>query len=102
MIKGIRTFLNPQYGNITSEEEKAKKAVITISAATRKHCELKIKILQDSPRDADKLRQILKAKQEEYEEAEDSQDIERLIPEIEMLQFVLFLVCRDAKYEGYS
>jgi hypothetical protein len=36
----------------------------------------------------------LKAKQKEYEKAEDSEDIERLIPEIEMLKFVLHLVYR--------
>jgi hypothetical protein len=34
----------------------------------------------------------LKAKQKEYEKAEDSKEIERLIPEIELLKFVLFLV----------
>jgi hypothetical protein len=31
-------------------------------------------------------------KQEEYEKAEDSKDIARLVPQIEMLKFVLFLV----------
>jgi hypothetical protein len=39
--------------------------------------------------------EILKAKQKEYEKATDREDIERLVPEIEMLKFVLFLVCRD-------
>jgi hypothetical protein len=34
----------------------------------------------------------LKAKQEEYDKAIDSEDIERLVPEIEMLKFDLFLV----------
>jgi len=34
-------------------------------------------------------------KQRQYEKAEDSEDVERLVPEIEMLKFVLFLVCRN-------
>jgi len=36
-------------------------------------------------------------REEEYEKAEGSEDIERLVPEIEMLQFVLFLVCREER-----
>jgi hypothetical protein len=40
----------------------------------------------------------LRVKQEEYDKAEDSKDIERQVPQIEMLQFVLFLVCgKDIK-----
>jgi hypothetical protein len=73
------------------------KAVIQINPAIKRHFELEIKILQDAPRDEMKLRQILAVKQKEYEKAIDSEDIERLVPEIEMLQFVLFLVCRDLK-----
>ena len=69
-----------------------KEALIEISLAAKKHWELEIKILRDAPRDHEKLREILKAKQKEYEKAEDSEDIEILIPEIEMLKFVLCLV----------
>jgi hypothetical protein len=90
MIEGILTFLNPQYGNTTPEEEAD--AVIKINPAIKKYCELKIKMLRDSPRDADKLKQILKIKQKEYEKAEHIEDIERLVTEIEILRFVLFLV----------
>ena len=93
MSKGIRTFLIPQLGNTTPGKEAA--AVITINPAMKKHCELKIKILQGSPRDADKLREILQVNQKEYEMARDSEDIERLVTEIEMLKFMLFLVCRS-------
>jgi PleD family two-component response regulator len=78
---------------MTAEEEAA--ALITINPVTRKHWELKIKILQDAPRDSYKLREILKVKQKEYEEAQHSEDLERLVPEIEMLKFVLCLVCRE-------
>ena len=92
MIQGIRTFLNPQYSNTTPEEEVG--AVITINPATKKYAELKIKILQDSPRDAHKLVEILQAKQKEYKKARDSEDIERLITEIDVLEYLLFLVNR--------
>jgi hypothetical protein len=34
-----------------------------INPAIKRHLELEIKILQNAPRDADKLRQLLKAKQ---------------------------------------
>ena len=73
-----------------------KESVIEISLAAKKHWELEIKILREAPRDPAKLREILKAKQKEYEKAQDSEDIERLIPEIEMLKFVLFLISRKS------
>jgi hypothetical protein len=38
-------------------------------------------------------------KQNQYDKAEDREDIERLVPEIEMLKFVLFLVCRSEREE---
>jgi hypothetical protein len=60
MVTGIQTFLNPQYGNTTPEDEAA--AVIAISSATKKYCELKIKMLQDSPRDVNKLRDFCRQK----------------------------------------
>jgi hypothetical protein len=91
-IDGIQKFLNPQHGNTTPEEEAA--AVITVNPATREYCGLKIKILQESPRQAYKLEEILQAKEKEYAKAQDSEDIERLVTEIQMLKFVLCLVCR--------
>jgi len=90
MIQGIRTFLNPQFGNTTPEEEAA--AVITVNPVIKKYAELKIKILQDSPRDAEKLSKILQAKQGEYKKAQNSDIIERLVTEIDMLEYLLFLV----------
>ena len=59
-VKRIRTFLNPQFGNTTPEEEAA--AVITVNPVIKKYAELKIKILQESPRDAHELVEILQAK----------------------------------------
>ena len=90
MIQGIRTFLNPQFGNTTPEEEEA--AAIKINPAIEKYAELKIRILQDSPKDAVRLGEILQAKQKEYKKAQDSEDIEKLITEIDTLEYLLFLV----------
>jgi hypothetical protein len=95
MIQGIKISLNPQYGNTTPKEEAA--AVIKINPATKKYAELKIKILQDSPRDADKLKDLLQAKQREYKKAQDSEDIEDLITEIDMLEYLFFLVNRNSR-----
>ena len=94
IIEGIKKLLNPQLGNTTPEEKAA--AVIAINSATQKHFELKIKTLQNALRDSDKLTVILKVKEKEYEKAEDSEHIERLVTEIELLQFVLFLVCHKS------
>jgi hypothetical protein len=90
----IQKFLSPQLGNMTHAEEK-EKAVIRINAATLKHSELQIRTLRDAPRDPDKLREILKIKKIEYEKAEDSEDIEKLVTEIEMFKFVRFLANRN-------
>jgi serine phosphatase RsbU (regulator of sigma subunit) len=96
-IEGIQKLINPQHDNDITPEEKEKTAAaaaIQINPAMNKHWESEIKTLQEAPRDAYKLREILKAKQKEYEKAEDSEDIESLVSEIEMLQFVLCLVSR--------
>jgi hypothetical protein len=73
--------------------------ILAFSLAAKKHWELEIKTLRGTPRDEEKVREILKEKQEEYEEATDSGDIERLLPEIKMLKFVLFLVSRNKDRE---
>jgi hypothetical protein len=95
-IDGIQALLSP-INNMTPEEEEMeeKMAVIRISEATQKHFNLQTKILQDAPRDPDKLREILKDKQEEYEKAQESEVIERLVTEIEMLKYVQYLVNRN-------
>jgi hypothetical protein len=41
------------------------------------------------PRDADKLRKLLKVKQKQKEEAEHIEDTQRLVTETEMLKVVL-------------
>jgi hypothetical protein len=51
-------------------------------------------VLQNAPRDADKLERLLQVKQKQKEEAMYMKDTQRLITEIEMLKVVLFLVNR--------
>ncbi len=102
-IEGIQMMMKPNKSQKEGEEgEEEAETEIKINPAMKVHWESKIKILQDSPRDADKLREILEVKEEEYDKAQDSEDIERLVSEIEMLKFVLFLVSRDKgkKEEG--
>ena len=90
-IEGIQKMIR-RYES--KEGETPQVAVIQINPAMKQHWESEIKILRDAPRDEKKLSEILKVKQKEYEKATDSEDIERLVTEIEMLNFVLFLVSR--------
>jgi hypothetical protein len=66
------------------------------SSVVNRDFKLKIKTLQNAPRDPDKLERLLKLKEREKEEkAMDIKDVERLVTEIEMLRVVLYLVCRN-------
>ena len=66
-----------------------------MSPPMKKHLELEIKILQNAPRDADKLRKLLQVKQrQKEEEAMYIEDTQRLVAEIEMLKVVLYLESR--------
>jgi len=70
------------------------------SSIVKRHLKLKIRTLQNAPRDLEKLEQLLKKKERESERAGNSQDIERLVTEIDqsILQRVLstqFLGCRQ-------
>jgi len=68
---------------------------IPINPAIKRHFELEIKTLREAPRDKDKLRKLIKAKQIELEDAIKIEDTERLFPEVEMLRFVLGAVSRN-------
>jgi hypothetical protein len=96
VIEGIQRMIRVRDSPPGEEEGKA---VIQINPAMKRHWESEIKILRDAPRDEKKLSGIIKIKQEEYEQATDSEDIERLVPEIEMLKFVLFLISRNERKE---
>ena len=73
--QGIITIMNSQGGE-------------GISPPMKKHLELEIKILENAPRDADKLRRLLQVKQRQKEEAMHIEDTQRLVSEIEMLKVV--------------
>ena len=68
-----------------------------MSPPKKKHLELEIKILENAPRDADKLRKLLQVKQRQKEEADHIEDTQRLVTEIEMLKVVLYLASRNRK-----
>jgi len=52
-----------------------------MSPPIKKHLELEIKILQNAPRDAVKLRKLLQVKQRQKEEADHIEDTQRLVTE---------------------
>jgi hypothetical protein len=87
MIEAMQRFIRE--GEEYQEEEG-----IPISSVTKRHFQLQIKTLQNAPRDAAKLEQIIKSKEREKEEATHIDDTLRLVTEIEMLKVVLCLVSR--------
>jgi methyl coenzyme M reductase beta subunit len=66
-----------------------------MSPPMKKHLQLEIQILDNAPRDADKLRKLLQVKQRQKEEADHIEDTQRLVTEIEILKVVLYLVSRN-------
>ena len=68
-----------------------------INPVTNKHFELEIDILKNAPRNSDKLEQIINEKEKRRTENNslDVVDIQTLVREIEMFQFVLYLVNRN-------
>jgi hypothetical protein len=65
-----------------------------MSPPMKRHLELEIKILENAPRDVEKLERLLKTKRRQKEEAMHIEDTQRLVTEIEMLKVVLHLVSR--------
>ena len=65
------------------------------SSVVKRDFKLKIKTLENAPRDPDKLQRLLQSKEQEKHEARHTNDIERLVTEIEMLKVVLYLVNRN-------
>jgi hypothetical protein len=64
----------------------------------KKHFKLQIKtLLQNAPRDADKLEWLLKIKERQNEEARHIEETQWLATEIEMLKVVLDLVASKRK-----
>jgi hypothetical protein len=91
-IEGIKKMIRLHYG--PEEEESA----IHINPTMKRHWELEVKTLQEAPRDADKLRKLVKAKQSEWEEdTMKIEDLERIVTEIEMSKLVL---CAESRNES--
>jgi hypothetical protein len=65
------------------------------SSVVKRDFKLKIKTLQNAPRDLDKLQRLLQSKEREKEEAIHIKDKERRVTEIEMLR-VVFCIWRQA------
>jgi hypothetical protein len=68
-----------------------------INPVMKRHLELEIKTLQNAPRDEGKLRELLKLKEKQNEQAIHIEDTQRLVTEIEMLKVVLHLVSRKSR-----
>jgi tRNA A37 N6-isopentenylltransferase MiaA len=58
------------------------------SSVVNRDFKLKIKTLENAPRDPDKLKRLLQSKEREKEEAVHIEDTQRLVTEIEMLKVV--------------
>jgi hypothetical protein len=67
------------------------------SAVTNGYLKMKIKALQETPRDPEKLEKLLKQKEKECENAKYVLDTERLVAEIEVLKIIQYLVNRNRK-----
>lgn len=87
----IQKMIDASQGMITIMNSQGEEGM---SPPMKKHLELEIKILQNAPRDADKLERLLKIKRRQKEEAMHIEDTQTLVAEIEMLKVVLYLVCR--------
>ena len=61
--------IHKNQGEVEKENGATTEEVIEISLAAKRHWELQIRTLQEAPRDPEKLREILKEKQEEYEKS---------------------------------
>jgi hypothetical protein len=98
MIEGLRSYIRED-NNGNSISGDSSNSIISPVLTTLSH--IKIQTLQNAPRDACKLGQIIKAKERqqmnEDNKARHIQDIQTSVTEIDMLKFVLFLVNRNNK-----
>lgn len=69
------------------------------SSVVNRDFKLKIRTLQNAPRDVDMLQRLLKIKERHREEARRIEDIQTLVTEIEILNIVLHLVMLRTKSE---
>ena len=81
--------------NNDSQEEESE--IIRINPVMKRHYELEIEMLQNAPRDENKLREeLLKLKERQYEQATHMLKVHKKVSyrEIEILKVVLCLVSR--------
>jgi len=83
--------------DVQSQVQREAKDGWGLNPIMKKHLELEIRTLQNAPRDAAKLRQLLEVKQRRKEEADHLEDTQRLVTEIKMLKVVLYLMCRKQR-----
>jgi hypothetical protein len=83
--------------DVQSQVQREAKDGWGLNPIMKKHLELEIRTLQNAPRDAAKLRQLLEVKQRRKEEADHLEDTQRLVTEIEMLKVVLYMMCRKQR-----
>ncbi len=88
MIEAAQRMI--QVNNNSQEEEQPE--IIKLNPAMKRHFELEVETLQNAPRDEGKLRELLKLKELQNEQATHIEDTQRLVTEIEMLKVVLHLV----------
>jgi hypothetical protein len=84
MVKECQRKIAEQYGDNNN-------------SIVNEHLKLKIRTLQNAPRDLEKLEQLLKKKESESESerARHIQDIESLVTEIGTLKIIQYLVNRN-------
>jgi hypothetical protein len=92
MIEGAQRMIRLSNNNNNNDSQQEEE--VRINPAMKRHFELEIETLQNAPRDEGKLRELLKLKEKENEQATHIEDTQRLVTEIEMLKVVLFLVMR--------
>ena len=72
--------------SVNSQESEEAREGCEINPVMKRHLQLEIKTLQNTPRDAAKLTRLLELKQRQKEEADHIEDTQRLVTEIEMLK----------------
>jgi hypothetical protein len=81
---------------ITSEQDNSDSTIVN------EHLKLKIRTLQNAPRDPEKLEWLLKEKERESQKVRHVQDIERLVTEIGTLKVIRYLVGQNRRKEKAS
>jgi hypothetical protein len=97
MIESLRSFIREDNNGNSISGGRSSNSIISPALSALFH--LKIRTLQNAPRHPSKLERMIKAKERQHKNEDNKaryiEDIQRLVTEIEMLKFVLFLVNRN-------